>query len=78
MMGEETSVLWHSMSEDKIFSDHKETLLPVKVQVCFLVILENFVWFLKVIFAKDWEIIHETLHDALDLVRESRHLTPLK
>ena len=77
-MGEEMSASWHSMSEDNIFSDHKETLLPIKVKVCFLAILENFVWILKVIFAKDWEIIHETLHDPLDLVRESLHLTPLQ
>ena len=43
MMGEETSASWHSMSEDKLFSDHKETLLPIKAKVCFLAILESFV-----------------------------------
>ena len=67
--------LW---SEKSLSSDIKETLLPIKVKVCFLAILENFVWILMVIFAKDWEVIHETLHDALNLVREGRHLTPLK
>ena len=46
-MGEETSASWHSMSEDNIFSDHKVTLVLIKVKVCFLAI------------AKDWEIIHE-------------------
>ena len=48
MMGEETSASWHSMSEDNLFSDHKVTLLPIKVKVCFLATLEIFVRILEV------------------------------
>jgi len=47
MMGEETSASWHSMSEDNLFSNHKVTLVLIKVKVCFLAI------------ARDWETIHE-------------------
>ena len=43
MMGEEMSASWHPMSEDNLLSDHKVTLVLIKVKVCFLAILENFV-----------------------------------
>ena len=48
MMGEETSASWHSLSEDNLFSDHKVTLVLIKVKVCFLATLEIFIQILKV------------------------------
>jgi len=36
------------MSENNLFSDHKVTLVPIKVKVCFLATLEILIQILKV------------------------------